>query len=201
MLDRTSTSITFADISSPPTPSLLRGFSAPVKLQIDLDEDDLLRLFEHDSDPFNRWQAAQTCAMRLLTSAVDDVKAQRDTGLQAALRGGAVGPSRFDRAITPSRRRSWRCRANPTWPANSGRTSTRMRYWLPGGRSARLSVAGSGAGSARSTIAFSRVRPTVPTRQAPAGAHFATPCSTSSPPATRMTARRSPQRNSPTQTT
>ena len=57
-------------------PSLLRGFSAPVRLAIDLDEDDLLVLFAHDSDPFNRWQAAQTLSRpRLLSQRVDGVTA------------------------------------------------------------------------------------------------------------------------------
>ncbi|MFZ4533180.1 MAG: aminopeptidase N C-terminal domain-containing protein, partial [Alsobacter sp.] len=39
-----------------------------------LDEEDLLVLFRHDSDPFNRWQAAQTYAMRLMLRAVQAVK-------------------------------------------------------------------------------------------------------------------------------
>jgi len=37
-----------------------------VKLSLDLDNDHLLALLRHDSDPFNRWQSAQTVAMRLL---------------------------------------------------------------------------------------------------------------------------------------
>ena len=59
----------FRDIPSPPTPSLLRGFSAPVRLTISLEPDKIEFLMMHDSDPFNRWQAAQTYATNLLTTA------------------------------------------------------------------------------------------------------------------------------------
>jgi aminopeptidase N len=48
---------------------LLRGFSAPVRLTISLDPEQVEFLMMNDSDPFNRWQAAQTYATRLLTAA------------------------------------------------------------------------------------------------------------------------------------
>ncbi len=53
---------TFRDVPAPPTPSLLRDFSAPVRLTTSLDPDQIEFLMMHDSDPFNRWQAAQTYA-------------------------------------------------------------------------------------------------------------------------------------------
>ena len=52
--------------AEPPVPSLLRGFSAPAKLGSDLSDDELNPSLRHDSDPFNRWQAAQTLAMKTL---------------------------------------------------------------------------------------------------------------------------------------
>jgi aminopeptidase N len=55
----------FRDIPSPPTPSLLRGFSAPVRLTTSLDPDQIEFLMMHDSDPFNRWQAAQTARRQI----------------------------------------------------------------------------------------------------------------------------------------
>ncbi len=58
--------IVFKNVPSKPVPSLFRRFSAPVILDIDLSEDDLLLMIAHDSDPFNRWQAAQTFANRQL---------------------------------------------------------------------------------------------------------------------------------------
>jgi aminopeptidase N len=56
----------FVDIPVAPVPSLLRGFSAPVKMAFDYREEDLALLAAHDSDPVNRWDAAQ----RLFTNAV-----------------------------------------------------------------------------------------------------------------------------------
>ena len=72
VLDSAADSITFHDVPSRPVPSLFRGFSAPVKVALDLSDDDLLALLRHDSDPFNRWQAAQTVAMRFLVRAATD---------------------------------------------------------------------------------------------------------------------------------
>jgi aminopeptidase N len=60
---------TFRDVPAPPVPSLLRDFSAPVRLTIILDPEQIEFLMQHDTDPFNRWQAAQTYATNLLTAA------------------------------------------------------------------------------------------------------------------------------------
>ena len=54
------------NVGSRPVPSLLRGFSAPVNITLDLSDRDLEFLMAHDSDPFNRWQAANTYATRTL---------------------------------------------------------------------------------------------------------------------------------------
>ena len=56
--------IVFNEVSARPVPSLLRGFSAPVRLSVDLTPEDLLFLTRTDSDPFNRWQASQALALR-----------------------------------------------------------------------------------------------------------------------------------------
>jgi len=61
--------IVFTDLPDKPVPSLLRGFSAPVKLTSNLTADDLLFAAARDSDPFNRWQAVQSLATRLLVDA------------------------------------------------------------------------------------------------------------------------------------
>eukprot|EP00217_Crustomastix_stigmatica_P004262 CAMPEP_0183805300 /NCGR_PEP_ID=MMETSP0803_2-20130417/36953_1 /TAXON_ID=195967 /ORGANISM="Crustomastix stigmata, Strain CCMP3273" /LENGTH=654 /DNA_ID=CAMNT_0026050057 /DNA_START=946 /DNA_END=2910 /DNA_ORIENTATION=- len=59
-LQHASQVFTFYDILSPPVPSLLRGFSAPVRLVTpDLSLKDLLFLYEHDSDIYVRWDAGQ----------------------------------------------------------------------------------------------------------------------------------------------
>ena len=69
VLDGPSLSITFEGVTEPPIPSLLRGFSAPARLELDLSEADLLRQFTRDSDSFNRWQALQSIATRALVAA------------------------------------------------------------------------------------------------------------------------------------
>ena len=51
------------------TPSLLRNFSAPVMLEDDLDAAERLHLMAHDTDRFNRWDAAQTLAADAIIAA------------------------------------------------------------------------------------------------------------------------------------
>jgi len=51
----------FIDVNCAPVPSLLRGFSAPVKLLFDYSDDALALLACHDADAVNRWDAAQRC--------------------------------------------------------------------------------------------------------------------------------------------
>ncbi|MFX8964970.1 DUF3458 domain-containing protein, partial [Acinetobacter baumannii] len=65
-----SQTLTIRDAPTPPIPSLLRGFSAPVKLEVDLSDGDLVTLLRSDSDSFNRWQSAQQLAIRTLKRAV-----------------------------------------------------------------------------------------------------------------------------------
>ncbi len=50
---------TFYKVPVEPTPSLLRGFSAPVKLNYNYNFQQLALLITHDSDHFNRWEAGQ----------------------------------------------------------------------------------------------------------------------------------------------
>ncbi len=65
----------FAGIPTRPVPSLLRNFSAPVTLRFDYSDADLIHLMGHDSDPFNRWEAGQTLATRIILAGVAALKA------------------------------------------------------------------------------------------------------------------------------
>ena len=49
----------FSDMSQQPVPSLLRDFSAPIKLQTNLSDDKLMFILQHDNNDFNRWDAGQ----------------------------------------------------------------------------------------------------------------------------------------------
>lgn len=71
-LDTTEASIVFEGIATAPALSLLRGFSAPVL--VDFDEDDATLAFRmaHDSDPFNRWDAAQRFMERTVLALAAD---------------------------------------------------------------------------------------------------------------------------------
>ncbi|MEO0861282.1 MAG: aminopeptidase N [Pseudomonadota bacterium] len=64
-------SLTF-DLPDRPVLSMLRGFSAPVILQFDQSDADRLVLLAHDTDPFNRWEAARTLAKSRLVRALTD---------------------------------------------------------------------------------------------------------------------------------
>jgi aminopeptidase N len=46
-----------------PVPSILRGLTAPVILEFDYTDQQLLTLLAHDADPFNRWEAGQRLAV------------------------------------------------------------------------------------------------------------------------------------------
>jgi aminopeptidase N len=62
---------TFDNIHTEPVPSILRNFSAPVKLTSDLTNDDLAFLMVNDSDGFNRWEAGQTYSLNIIQDMLD----------------------------------------------------------------------------------------------------------------------------------
>lgn len=59
LVEETQT-FTFHGICERPVPSVLRGFSAPVTLEMERSREELAFLYAHDSDSFNRWDAGQT---------------------------------------------------------------------------------------------------------------------------------------------
>ena len=74
----------FVGVPTRPVPSLLRGFSAPVKLSMDEQDDDLRFRLAHDSDDFNRWDASQTLAVRTVLALIEDRRQGRDWILPAS---------------------------------------------------------------------------------------------------------------------
>ncbi len=88
-LKKRSESFTFTGIPERPVASLLRGLSAPVNVTANLGDRDLEFLIAHDSDQFNRWQSAQTLAMKSLKQMTAAIRA-----------GGKPRPSqRFAKAL------------------------------------------------------------------------------------------------------
>ena len=66
--------VVFEGITEAPVPSLLRGFSAPVKLSYPYTLDQLSFLMGHDSDGFNRWNAGQQLSIQLMQALVTDYR-------------------------------------------------------------------------------------------------------------------------------
>ena len=62
-VNQTSQQFCFQQVTEKPMPSLLRGYSAPVKLDYDYSDADYAFLMAHDSDSFNRWEAGQQYAV------------------------------------------------------------------------------------------------------------------------------------------
>jgi len=62
----------FEGIAALPVPSLLRDFSAPVILDFNYSNEELAHLLAHDTDAFNRWEAGQRLASRLILNAINN---------------------------------------------------------------------------------------------------------------------------------
>lgn len=71
----TNQEFVFEGIHSKPIPSLGRSFSAPVRLNFSYSDDELVFLMVHDSDGFNRWNAAQ----QLSTNVIGRLLQQRES--------------------------------------------------------------------------------------------------------------------------
>lgn len=70
-LRETQQQFVFEKVTEAPVPSLLRGFSAPVRLEVALDETQLILMMSHDTDGFNRWSASQQLTFNELQRFMD----------------------------------------------------------------------------------------------------------------------------------
>ena len=93
---------TFVGINEKPLPSLLRGFSAPVKLQFAYSSDQLVFLMQHDTDGFNRWDAGQQLSVQVLQTLIGQYQRGEtlvmDPRLVEALRSVLTNPQ-LDQAM------------------------------------------------------------------------------------------------------
>ena len=157
----------FRDVASRPVPSLLRGFSAPVNITIERSDEDLRFLMANDSDLYNRWQAGQDYATRVLVKTVRAVRAGRradkatdliealgTTPRQRELRSRLPGTVRAaaERERAGARHRPRRRPAgDPRGPQGLAQghrheTARHARRHLPPARGGRPLLPGSGAG-------------------------------------------------------
>jgi aminopeptidase N len=87
VLDTAQHTWVFEGLTEAPVPSLLRGFSAPVRLDDGLSDADRLVLLAHDRDPFTRWEGGQKLMLDRLLAAVTSGRAPvLDDALAGALR-------------------------------------------------------------------------------------------------------------------
>jgi aminopeptidase N len=75
----------FEQLSEQPVVSLLRGFSAPVNLNMSRSLEELAFLLKHDSDTFNRWEAGQQLAVQIIFGLIEDLKQHRPLHLNALM--------------------------------------------------------------------------------------------------------------------
>jgi aminopeptidase N len=73
-LTSASAEVVFEGVRARPIPSLFREFSAPVHVESDLSLEDRLFLIGRDPDPFNRWEAAQQVALKMLERAAAAIR-------------------------------------------------------------------------------------------------------------------------------
>ncbi len=92
----------FENVPERPIPSLFRHFSAPIKLEAEYSLDQLRFLLSNDSDFFNRWDAGQKLACKVLLSLVK----QRQSGEAFSIEdsvvdayGQLLSDDRLDRAL------------------------------------------------------------------------------------------------------
>jgi len=90
----------FKELAEKPLISVLRDFSAPIKLSSDVSEDDLALLIEHDDNGFARWEAMQKLSLNLILPAVENGKL--DDGLYKKLLNamhGLINSNPNDKAV------------------------------------------------------------------------------------------------------
>ncbi len=99
-LKKASEAFVFRNIPAKPVVSLLRGFSAPVRLEHECSTRDLSFQIAHDSDPFCRWEAAQKLMIRVVQAHVaGDANGPDLLGELGAAYGKAIADESIDPAL------------------------------------------------------------------------------------------------------
>ena len=77
-LTQAEESFVFEQITEKPFLSILREFSAPIKLKQSISDEELSFLMAHDPDLFNRWEAAQQFFQRVILGLVENIRQQKE---------------------------------------------------------------------------------------------------------------------------
>ena len=75
----------FDKVTEKPVASLLRAFSAPVKLDMPQTDEELAFLMANDSDAFNRWDSGQRLAINIMLGLIKKQQAQETLSLPVIL--------------------------------------------------------------------------------------------------------------------
>jgi len=67
----------FKNIEEKPLLSILKGYSAPVKVHFERDDEELAFCMAHEADDFNRWEAGQQLSARLILSLIEMINSGR----------------------------------------------------------------------------------------------------------------------------
>ena len=86
-ITKSEETFTFVNVLEEPAPSFLRHFSAPVALQYEYTDEQLVLLFECDSDPFARWEAGQRFMLRVIDRVASEVISGQTPVVSATLVG------------------------------------------------------------------------------------------------------------------
>jgi aminopeptidase N len=76
---------TFTGLKEKPVISILRGFSAPVKLTMERNPDELAFLLRHDCDTFNRWEAGQQLSSQIILKLIADWRNGRELKVEPVI--------------------------------------------------------------------------------------------------------------------
>lgn len=98
-LTEPSQTITVTGLSKKPVLSINRNFSAPIVLDFEQSESELLTLLKEDDDAFNRWEAAQKLFMQSILNG-KELDAELVTALRAILRNPDLDPAFKDLLFT-----------------------------------------------------------------------------------------------------
>ncbi len=100
VLDNLSQTFEFSGLQSKPLVSLLRDFSAPIKLNTELSDSELAALIEFDDNGFSRWEAMQRLSLNVILPAIDSGEIS-DIAYQSLLRAmqGLIASNPDDKAV------------------------------------------------------------------------------------------------------
>ena len=80
-LKQSEQSFVLLNVPEKPIVSILRNFSAPVKLSMPRDLHELAFLLSYDNDGFNRWEAGQQLAGQIITGLIADIQGNKSLHL------------------------------------------------------------------------------------------------------------------------